>query len=70
MTEVQQQHLMDVNEIAQYLNVSKQTIYYWVNLEFIPFVKMGWLLRFRRDEVDRWLAKKSSKGRNTIRVEV
>ena len=50
---------MSATELAKYLNVNKQTIYNWVNKKEIPFTKIGDLLRFDKDEIDRWLKNKT-----------
>ena len=46
-------HLIDINELSQRLSIKKGTIYNWVYLRRIPFVKMGRALRFRQEEIDR-----------------
>ena len=51
--------LMSVTELAKYLKVNKQTIYNWVNKKEIPFTKIGDLLRFDKDEIERWLKNKT-----------
>jgi len=50
---------MEVTELPEYLKVNKQTIYNWVNKKEIPFTKIGDLLRFDKDEIDRWLRNKT-----------
>jgi len=51
--------LFGVTELAEYLKVNKQTIYNWVNKKEIPFTKIGDLLRFDKDEIDRWFKNKT-----------
>jgi len=51
--------LLGVTELAEYLKVNKQTIYNWVNKKEIPFTKIGDLLRFDKEEIDRWLKNKA-----------
>jgi excisionase family DNA binding protein len=41
--------LFSVNEIADFLKVSRKTIYYWVSRNEIPYMKMGKHLRFIRE---------------------
>lgn len=48
--------LMDVDELAAYLRVEKQTIYNWLHQKKISGIKMGHVWRFDKKEVDRWLA--------------
>ena len=43
--------LMTVDELAALLNVTKGTLYNWVHLRRIPFVKAGRCLRFDPKQV-------------------
>ena len=43
--------LVTINELARQLSVSKGTLYNWVYLKRIPFVKAGRCLRFDLSEV-------------------
>ncbi|MEA3560779.1 MAG: helix-turn-helix domain-containing protein [Candidatus Omnitrophota bacterium] len=60
--------LMDINELADYLKVEKQTIYNWLHLKKISGIKMGHVWRFKKREIDEWLrgqhreARPSKKG--------
>jgi excisionase family DNA binding protein len=45
--------LVDINELSQRISVPKGTLYNWVYLHRIPFVKAGRSLRFDPDEVIR-----------------
>ncbi len=47
--------LMTVEELADYLKVKKSSIYDKVHTKSIPFLKHGNTLRFRRKHVDLWL---------------
>jgi len=52
--------LMGVAELAKYLGgVSRDWIYQRTAGNEIPFVKVGHLVKFRRCDIDRWLAKQS-----------
>jgi len=46
---------MDVDELADYLRLKKQTIYNWLNQGKISGIKVGGVWRFERREVDSWL---------------
>jgi excisionase family DNA binding protein len=48
---------LSVEEIARHLNVSKETIYRWLEKEKIPAHRMGKLWRFKPSEVDEWITK-------------
>ncbi len=49
--------LMSVDELAQYLNLKKQTIYNWLHQRKITGIKIGKVWRFDKSEIDRWLKK-------------
>lgn len=44
-----------VNEIAEHLGVSKETIYRWLEREAIPAHRIGKLWKFKPSEVDKWV---------------
>ena len=46
---------IDIKELEQYLGVSRNTIYSWIWLKKIPYVKMGKLVRFDLREIDIWV---------------
>ena len=48
-------HLMDINELAEYLKLEKQTLYNWLHQHRLPAIKVGRLWRFDREKVDKWL---------------
>jgi len=56
--------LLDVEELAQYLKLQKQTIYNWLNQRKISGIKIGGVWRFDRREVDKWLKAQSRKIKN------
>ncbi len=45
--------LVDIDELSARLSIKKGTLYNWVYLRRIPFVKAGRSLRFDADEVIR-----------------
>ena len=47
---------LDVAQAADYLGVSTHYIRRQVQLRGLPFYKVGRLLRFDSEELDRWLA--------------
>jgi len=53
--------LMGVAELGKYLGgVSRDWIYQRTAGNEIPFVKVGRMIKFRRLDIDRWLAKQST----------
>lgn len=46
---------LSVDEIADYLGVSKDTVYGWISKREMPAHKVGRLWKFKADEVDEWV---------------
>jgi len=47
--------LIDIDELATYLKLKKQTIYNWLHQGKIGGIKVGGVWRFDRREIDNWL---------------
>ncbi|RKX28593.1 MAG: hypothetical protein DRP46_08390 [Candidatus Zixiibacteriota bacterium] len=60
--------LLTAKELAVELGVKLSTVYYWTHIGYVPTVKMGRLLRFRRSSIYKWLERKESKGRVSQRI--
>ena len=41
--------------LAEMLNVDVTTVYGWTSTHQIPYTKIGRLVRFRSDEIEKWL---------------
>ena len=54
--------LMDVDELARYLKLRRQTIYNWLHNKKIAGMKVGGVWRFDRREVDNWLKSRYQKS--------
>lgn len=59
-----QKLLLNMNEAAQYLGISKNTLYEWVVQQKIPHTKVGRLTKFKREDLDRWLTKNTRQQRD------
>ncbi len=59
------EQLMTPDEAAAFLKVKRSTIYAWVCQGFIPHVKLGGRLRFRRPALEAWLQAQEITGRTT-----
>ncbi len=46
---------LSVDQIAEYLGVSRDTIYAWLNHKQMPGHRVGHLWKFKRAEVDSWV---------------
>jgi excisionase family DNA binding protein len=47
--------LLNVKQVAQYLQLKESTIYSWAQDGKIPAIKIGRTWRFRRADLDSWL---------------
>lgn len=48
--------LMDIDQLCDYLKVTRQWVYERTHLYEIPFIKLSnKMLRFRKKEIDKWL---------------
>ena len=48
-------NLLDVEDLAKYLKLQKQTIYNWLNQRKITGIKVGGVWRFDKKDIDKWL---------------
>jgi len=51
--------LMTIDDLADYLRVTRRTIYEWLKQNKIPAVKLVGQWRFRKDRIDAWIEDKS-----------
>ena len=58
---------LSVDEIADYLGVSKDTVYTWINAKGMPAHRVGRLWKFKREEVDEWVRSGGATQRNDSR---
>jgi len=56
---------LSVEEIAEYLGVSKDTVYTWVASNRMPGHRVGRFWKFKTEEVDRWVR---AGGASTVEV--
>ena len=62
--------LLNVEELAKHLKVSRWTIRAWCSKKYIPFFKLRGCVRFSPQEVTRWFIKNQSQGRSLTRLKV
>jgi len=48
--------LLSVPDVADLCKVQVGTVYTWVSRRLIPHVKLGPLVRFRREDIEQYLA--------------
>lgn len=47
---------MDITELSKRLGIPRNTLYDWAAFGKIPHLKIGKLLRFESEAIDKWLA--------------
>jgi excisionase family DNA binding protein len=52
-------HLLTVVELCDYLRCPKSTVYKMTCAKKIPYTKVGGVLRFYKEKIDKWLEEKS-----------
>jgi excisionase family DNA binding protein len=55
--------LLTMDEASAYLGISKLTLYGWVSARKVGFVKVGRLVRFKQEHLDRWIDQHTVKAR-------
>ena len=53
---------LSVEEIAEHLGVSRDTVYTWVNEKDMPAHKVGKLWKFKLTQVDKWVESGKAAG--------
>ena len=61
MSLIASEKLLSIRELALHLGVSIKTIYGWVYLRQIPYVKMGRLVKFDSSDIEKWIETKKSR---------
>lgn len=57
------ERLMTAKQVSELIEVKPTTVYQWVHLGLIPYVKLGKCVRFKKDELFRWIDKNLRKER-------
>jgi excisionase family DNA binding protein len=52
---MEEEVLLNVKQVAKYLQLKESTIYSWAQDGKIPAIKIGRTWRFRRSDLDEWL---------------
>lgn len=55
MENIQAHRLLSIGEMADFLGVKVNTLYSWVHIRKIPYIKVGRLVKFDLQEVKDWL---------------
>jgi excisionase family DNA binding protein len=58
---------VSIDAIARHLDVSKDTVYRWIDQREMPAHKVGWQWKFKISEVDSWV-RAGRAGEDTDRI--
>mgnify|MGYP000055855061 CR=1 FL=1 len=58
-----EKQLLDTKEAAEFLGISKNTLYEWIIQRKIPHIKVGRLVKFRREDLEAWLKRRTQEER-------
>jgi excisionase family DNA binding protein len=50
-----QERYLTINEVSQYLNVKRSTLYSWVKSGEMPHYRLNRMVRFRKADIDTWM---------------
>lgn len=59
--------LLTIQQLSELIQVSPKTIYNWVHIGYVPYYKISGLVRFRAEQIERWLEKKKNRGRASFK---
>ena len=62
--------LLTIQQLSELIQVSRNTIYEWTHISFIPHYKFPKGVRFRVSDIEKWLKDKKRKGRNTREIKI
>lgn len=62
------ERLMTAKQVSELIEVQPSTVYQWVHEGLIPYVKLGRCVRFKKDELFRWIDKNHRKERVSFKT--
>lgn len=61
-----EKQLLDTKDASEFLGISKNTLYEWVIQKKIPYIKVGRLLKFKKEDLDAWLRKRTQEEEDPL----
>ncbi len=58
-------NLLTMDQASEYLGVSKLTLYGWVSSRKLSYVKVGRLVKFKHEHLEKWIEQHTVKARAT-----
>jgi len=63
-------HFMTTTQLAEYLRISKSTIYTWIYKGKIPYSKIDTMVRFKTEDIEQWSEKRKVKTKYDERLKM
>lgn len=60
-----EEKLLGIKEVAEYLSVSKKTVYQWIEKEGLPAARIGRVFRISRGRLDAWVKSREEREKMT-----
>jgi excisionase family DNA binding protein len=64
------EQLLTISQLSELIQVSRSTLYEWTHTGFIPHYKLPKGVRFKEEEINKWLYKKRKKGRDSFKINI
>ena len=61
---------LNIDELSNFIGLTKPTIYGHVHRNSIPFIKKGKMLRFSKNDILNWLQEGKSQSKNQLEAKV
>ncbi len=63
-------NLLTPKELSELLQIKLSTVYKWSHYGYVPSVKIGDLLRFRKKRIEEWIKTREKSGRKSYRLNI
>jgi len=62
--------LFTIQQLSELIQIKRSTLYEWTHAGFIPHYKLPKGVRFREEEIEKWLNKRKKKGRDSFKINI
>jgi len=60
--------LLPPEQLSELLQVKLSTVYKWAHYKYVPVVKLGSLIRFKKNKIEYWVKRRERKGRASYSI--
>ncbi len=62
--------LLTTKQVSDLFQVTPSLVYKWVHYDFVPYVKLGSLVRFKESDLIKWMKRREKKGRAVYKLSI